>query len=576
MSLLTEEMAMGVNLISKVRNFSIGTETFPSGSHDVQDGCVTPGSHRVLRFDFVSSNIGNADLVIGKPADRPDLFVFSAAHGHFHFKDFNEYRLFATNGDLAMPGKKQGFCLADVERNDGGDPGAPSSRQFDPSTCAYQGITAGWSDVYDASLPCQYIVLDGVADGDYTLVAITNAAHLVAEDNFDDNSVCTGLHIAGNAVTEIPPPIHVDLTNSTIQFLNVPEGETRLGAAVFDVRSCRSVTFTIVSGPAFVSGTAGSVFSTTPLGTSITIDALHDLLPRPARIWIGYKGTAQGDSAVGTVTIRCIETAQDFVVKLTANTIARPKAVVAMALDKSGSMLDDAGDGRTRIQVLHDSATPFVDRLHEKDSVGIVSFDQDPHSVLPLTTIGSLDDATDTSRTNARQAIINHTPNPAGLTAIGDGIEAAQNLLAPVLGSFDVVATVVLTDGQNTAPKSVDDVAGLVNPNQHIFAIGLGTPEEIDPSTLNKICAQHDGYLLMTGQFTDQSKFRLAKYYQQILASVKNDQIVTDPEGALQVGDTHRIPFRLNETDIAADIVLLTPAPAFISFTLETPDGGSR
>src|SRR5207302_9446954 len=121
-----------------------------------------------------------------------------------------------------------------------------------------------------------------------------------------------------------------------------------------------------------------------------------------ARIWITYKGTSDGDSAVGTVTIQCVETGKNFVVPLTANTIARPKAVVAMVLDKSGSMLDDAGDGRSRIQVLHDSATPFVDRLHENDSVGIVSFDQDPHDVLPLTTIGSLDDASDTSRTTAR------------------------------------------------------------------------------------------------------------------------------------------------------------------------------
>ncbi len=562
---------MGADLIAKVRNFSIETKDFPADSPEVAEDCATAGTHRLLRFDFVASNVGNADFVIGDPQSHPELFYFSPAHHHYHFKQFNEYRLFDAQGNLAMPGKKAGFCLEDFEHTPGG---GPAQAQF---TCQNQGISVGWSDVYTAGLDCQFIVIDeaNVPDGDYTLVATTNAGHLLPEDSYDNNSTCVGLRIAGQQVTEIDPPVAVTLKTPAVQFLSVPEGETRVAAAVFEVRACRDVTMKITSGPDFVSGAAGSVFGTTVLlGTSDTVNANDNLAPQTARIWITYKGTSDGDSAVGTVTIQCVEdTSKSFVVPLTANTIARPKAVVAMVLDKSGSMLDDAGDGRTRIQVLHDSATPFVDRLHENDSVGIVSFDQDPHDVLPLTTIGSLDDASDTSRTTARQAIINHTPNPDGLTAIGDGIEAAQNLLAPVKSNFGVVATVVLTDGQNTAPKSVDDVINLVSSNQQIYAIGLGTPEEIDPSTLNKICAGHDGYLLMTGQFSDQSKFRLAKYYQQILASVKNDQIVTDPESAILPGQTHRIPFDLNETDISADVVLLTPAPKHIDFRVETPAG---
>ena len=34
---------MGVNLAPIVRNFSIVPENFTSSSHDVEDGCVTPG-----------------------------------------------------------------------------------------------------------------------------------------------------------------------------------------------------------------------------------------------------------------------------------------------------------------------------------------------------------------------------------------------------------------------------------------------------------------------------------------------------------------------------------------------------
>ena len=62
---------MGVNLKPIVRKSFISDETFAAGDHDVQDGCVTPGAHRVMRFDFLTHNIGNADLVVGSPCVVP-------------------------------------------------------------------------------------------------------------------------------------------------------------------------------------------------------------------------------------------------------------------------------------------------------------------------------------------------------------------------------------------------------------------------------------------------------------------------------------------------------------------------
>ena len=50
-----KEGDMGVNLVTIVRNFAIQTEAFAAGSHDVEDGCVTPGTHRIMRFDRVTA-----------------------------------------------------------------------------------------------------------------------------------------------------------------------------------------------------------------------------------------------------------------------------------------------------------------------------------------------------------------------------------------------------------------------------------------------------------------------------------------------------------------------------------------
>ena len=193
---------MGVNLVTITRNFAIHTETFAADSHDVQDGCVTPGTHRVMRFDFLSHNVGDADLVVGSPAARPDLFVWSSAHGHYHLKDFNEFKLFNKAGVEVEIGHKQAFCLIDIERK---HPLARADAQF--TNCnTNQGISSGWADLYDSSLPCQYIVIDGLADGDYTLQSTTNSKHIVTEDCFGDNTMWTGLRIHGNSVTEIPLP----------------------------------------------------------------------------------------------------------------------------------------------------------------------------------------------------------------------------------------------------------------------------------------------------------------------------------------------------------------------------------
>ena len=193
---------MGVNLVTIVRNFSISNQTFTAGDHDVQDGCVTPGQHRVMRFDFLSYNAGDADLVVGSPAARPDLFIWSAAHGHYHLKDFNEFKLFNAAGHQVEIGHKQAFCLIDIERK---HPNARADAQF--SDCnSNQGISAGWADLYSAGLPCQYIVIDGLADGDYTLQSTTNSKHIVHEDCYGDNTMWTGLRIHGNTVTEIPLP----------------------------------------------------------------------------------------------------------------------------------------------------------------------------------------------------------------------------------------------------------------------------------------------------------------------------------------------------------------------------------
>jgi hypothetical protein len=194
------DASSGVNLVPLVRNFRIRTEVFSENSRDVQDGCVTPGERRLLRFDLLMQNVGDQDLVIGPPAVRPDLFVFSASHNHYHMRDFVEYRLLDIQAEDVKENYKQAICFFDSVRI---ADWARGDRQFHPGMCNQdQGLSAGWADLYRASIPCQYIVIDDVEDGSYSLLATANAQRIVGEATHIDNTICKGLRFDGNRVIE--------------------------------------------------------------------------------------------------------------------------------------------------------------------------------------------------------------------------------------------------------------------------------------------------------------------------------------------------------------------------------------
>ncbi len=353
-----------------------------------------------------------------------------------------------------------------------------------------------------------------------------------------------------------------------VNFLDVPEGETRLAAAVFSLDTCDPVHFTVLKGPTVTAGPPATIFAV--LASPIPADPSVDV---KGRVWFTYKGTTGGDIAAGTVTVGCDETGEQFVIALTANTIAPPKAAIVMVLDQSNSMNFDSGIGAGihRSDVLKFSAPTAVVVLDDQHGMALCTFDQDAHPGIGMTAAAGV------GKVTINGAIASYTPNPNGWTSIGEGVAFAHDVLDPVTG-FDVKAMVVLTDGQeNHGPytrRYIADVADLIaSLNGHVFAIGLGRPEVLNPAALEALCSGNNGYMMFTGDLTPDATYRLAKYYQQIFAGVTNNEIVLDPEGFIGPGQEHRIPFWLNEADITMKGFLLMPAPYAIRYVLETPNG---
>lgn len=366
------------------------------------------------------------------------------------------------------------------------------------------------------------------------------------------------------------PTESISLITPSINFQDVPEGPGATGittyrAVVWDVVSCRNLTFRIVTGPTGGFGT--------PFGTQ------HDFAPagilpvEQARIWLSYTSTSAPDTASGSVTVECVETAQQWTININANTIVRPKSAVALVLDRSGSMSEDAGDATSKVQKLREAAEIFVDVMLPGDGVGIVSFDDLIDRLMDITDVGP--EVTGPGRGTAIGHITGPGLEPRGATSIGGGVLEGKAVLddgqAVASPPYDVLASVVLTDGmENTAPM-LSTVTSSITANT--FAVGLGLPSNISVSALTELCQGNDGYLLITGEMSaDQSRL-LSKYFLQILAGVSNAQVAVDPRGELSIGVEHRIPFEVSEADYGMDVLLLTALPRIVDFQLETPTG---
>lgn len=132
----------------------------------IGEGCLTGyGERVVLRFDTQIENIGEMDYIIGPENENQGQFSYDNCHNHFHFEGYAEYILFDELGRQLPASFKNGFCVLDLQCNNGGTP---------TYSCEYMGISAGCEDIYGAELDCQWIDITDLSAGDYTFATRVN------------------------------------------------------------------------------------------------------------------------------------------------------------------------------------------------------------------------------------------------------------------------------------------------------------------------------------------------------------------------------------------------------------------
>lgn len=344
-----------------------------------------------------------------------------------------------------------------------------------------------------------------------------------------------------------------------IRFVDVPTGEGTARALRIRVRGCHGVAAaaSLAGDPAF-----------SLLATTVPSPEPDGFEERDLLVWVLFAAGAVGSAPSATLTVD-IPGLANFVVPIESTVIDKPTVAASLVLDRSGSMdLPSGVTDSTRIQVLRNAAPLFVQLLDPTDGVGVVRFDTDAVEAEPVQVAGP--EIGGVGRSDAMTAIHNHVTNPAGMTAIGDGVEAAATQLAAV-PAFTDTATVVFTDGHETEAKYISEVTDLIN--SKVFAVGLGTAEQLDPVALDDLTASTGGYLLLTGNAGSDDVLLLQKYFAQIIAGVSNNEIIVDPDGFVPLGGTAEVPFDLTEGDTRCDAIVLSPLADALDVVLVAPDG---
>lgn len=177
------------------------TLTFTEQSCQYVDGCLGGvGQRRLLRFDTITPNLGDADFYVGNHNNHPELFEQSECSMAWLFVNYARYRLLDAGGVEVGTGHKSAFALIDL---------APFTQDAGPAQYGFgedMGISVGWADIYNAGLDCQWVDITGVPAGQYTLELSINPDHVIEESTYDNNILQLAVTIEEGGDVPGPPP----------------------------------------------------------------------------------------------------------------------------------------------------------------------------------------------------------------------------------------------------------------------------------------------------------------------------------------------------------------------------------
>ncbi len=208
---------------------------------------------------------------------------------------------------------------------------------------------------------------------------------------------------------------------------------------------------------------------------------------------------------------------------------------VMIVFDRSGSMSQDDGAGRSKIAAARDAASLFVQlaRSSVGNMLGLVSFSSTASSPADFGLVGVT--------SGNKNTLIGAAPyaggivgglSPGGHTSIGAGLAAAR---AELMGSgVSPQAILLMTDGrQNREPtiEAVEDSLGDIA----LHAIGFGTESNLEGPLLTELAAAHSGLYMRAG-----NGLALEKFFTEAFGNIFEAGVLFDPERMLPANEGGR------------------------------------
>lgn len=281
---------------------------------------------------------------------------------------------------------------------------------------------------------------------------------------------------------------------------------------------------------------------------------------------------------------------------LTANVIAGNAVDAIAVIDTSGSMADPAAGGGNKMAAAIQAGKLFVNLIPPDlgNRVAATRFSTDATTFLPIQEVTAANQA-------AKVDTIKDPPlAPSGWTAIAAGIMTAiPEFAVPHAGATPANLTkaiVVMTDGKdNTAFKnpadgkyyslgtSAQDPANTANviptlpfvppSDVRIYAIGLGTGQDIDAQQLAGLSSDAGGYYGAADPTQPAVTYQLMKFYTQIYMDLVDASVIKDPRDTIQPGQKHIMEFDILHGDVSAIVVMYDFKSLRLPFWLESPAG---
>jgi hypothetical protein len=188
-----------------------------AGPFEVQGSRPNSSTPMVPRQRVYQSGGGHRDDAM--PPNTQLFYSNADGHNHWHLQDIARYSLWnkARSAEVA-PALKVGFCLMDSQHMSSSPPANPVyDDQHGRNFCQYklpnaltvfEGISAGWRDIYYRTLALQWVVVSDVQPGTYWLREDIDPDRVVHESNETNAPAWSAASVAipGYVAKPLSPP----------------------------------------------------------------------------------------------------------------------------------------------------------------------------------------------------------------------------------------------------------------------------------------------------------------------------------------------------------------------------------